>query len=218
MDAEFWIKAWEEGRTGFHQSQYNDLLLRWFPKLSPVAGQKVLVPLCGKSKDMLWLLKQDLEVHGIELYEEAVKAFFSENGLPAPEVKEVQNFTDYTLPQLTISCGDFFRFPALETFDFIYDRASLVALPDSMRPAYVDVLHRALKPGGGYLLLTFTYNDGELEGPPFSITDADVQRLYSGRFSIEKVETALPAAENTRLAGKSIRQNVYLLKRFPHTY
>lgn len=214
MDAQFWITAWEEGRTGFHQSQYNDKLIAWFPKLSPLSGQKVLVPLCGKSKDMLWLRDQGLDVHGVELFEEAVKAFFTENHLPAPTIKKDLHYTNYSLDGLTISTGDFFQLEADSSYDLVYDRASLVALPESMRADYVKVLHKALKKNGGYLLLTYEYDQNLMQGPPFSISDEDVRRLYQEHFTIEKVETSAPPVENTRLSAVvSLRQNVYLLRK-----
>ena len=79
MDAAFWIKSWNEGRTGFHQSDFNDKLTGYFPTFRPEKGQKVLVPLCGKSKDLVWLQGQGLCVHGVELHEQAVESFFTEN-------------------------------------------------------------------------------------------------------------------------------------------
>lgn len=50
MDSQFWITAWHEGRTNFHQADFHDKLLEYFPQLNPIKGQRVLVPLCGKSK------------------------------------------------------------------------------------------------------------------------------------------------------------------------
>ena len=43
----------------------------------------VLVPLCGKSLDMIWLAQQGHRVIGVELSDVAVESFFSENGLEA---------------------------------------------------------------------------------------------------------------------------------------
>ncbi len=62
MDAQFWINAWNEGRTNFHQQNYHEKLLQFFPPLGPHKGQSVLVPLCGKSKDMLCLSNLGLKV------------------------------------------------------------------------------------------------------------------------------------------------------------
>jgi thiopurine S-methyltransferase len=55
VDSQFWIAAWNEGRTTFHQGDYHDKLSEYFPQLNPEKEQGVLVPLCEKSKDLLWL-------------------------------------------------------------------------------------------------------------------------------------------------------------------
>ena len=39
----------------------------------------ILVPLCGKSKDLIWLQKHFHQVIGVELVPQAVKVFFEEN-------------------------------------------------------------------------------------------------------------------------------------------
>ena len=102
MEKEFWIKAWQEGRTNFNQGQYNKKLLQYFQEFHPRSGQKVFVPLCGKSKDMVWLAEQNLDVFGIELYEPAVKEFFQENNSPK---------------NVTIKTGDFFEYQDRNVFD-----------------------------------------------------------------------------------------------------
>ncbi|MFL5785006.1 MAG: thiopurine S-methyltransferase [Bacteriovoracaceae bacterium] len=212
MDKEFWEHAWEEGRTGFHQSKFNDKLLTYFPELLSQENQKVLVPLCGKSKDMLWLAQKGLEVRGIELYEDAVKAFFTENKLPSPEVCRDNDFVTYSQGKIRISSGDFFKFHETATYDLIYDRAALVALPPEMRKDYVTVLRRALKPNGKYLLLTYEYDESELQGPPFSIPEGEVRKLYENNFSIKKLESQRPNQESARFDPvTSLKQTVYIL-------
>ena len=42
----------------------------------------ILVTLCGKSLDLLWLCEQGHDVVGVELSEIAVKQLFEENGIP----------------------------------------------------------------------------------------------------------------------------------------
>ena len=63
MDADFWHARWQENRIGFHLPQTHYLLVRYWPVLQAGPGERVLVPLCGKSLDMLWLLEQDKDMH-----------------------------------------------------------------------------------------------------------------------------------------------------------
>jgi thiopurine S-methyltransferase len=214
MDAQFWINAWNTGRTNFHQANYNNKLTQYFPQLDPQRGQKVLVPLCGKSKDLLWLAGSGLKVHGVELHKDAVKAFFSENNL-SPVVKtQKAHFTHYNHEQIVLSCGDFFQLNANEKYDLIYDRAALVALPAPMRKTYSEVLNRALKIGGKYLLVVYDYDQTQMEGPPFSVSTSEVHELYEDRFKIELLQSEKPTSEGPRLgAVGGLELKVYRLEK-----
>ena len=54
MEHAFWHQRWQEGRIGFHQGDINPWLRRYWSALDLHADARVLVPLCGKSSDMLW--------------------------------------------------------------------------------------------------------------------------------------------------------------------
>ena len=214
MEASFWIEKWNQGQIGFHQNKYQDKLVQYFPSFKHEAGQKVLVPLCGKSKDMIWLHDQKLQVHGVELHEGAVKAFFEENGFTDVVKKSEQGYVHYDFQNIRISCGDFFKLNEISTYDFIYDRASLVALPLEMRKDYVKVVTNALKSGGEYLLLVYEYDQSKMQGPPFSINDSEVHELFGKSFHIKKVDSQKPAEAGPRLdeLGRFV-QNVFLMKK-----
>ncbi len=214
MDSSFWIQAWKEGRTNFHKDKYNEKLLTHFPLLNPTKGQKVLVPLCGKSKDLLWLSELELQVHGVELHEQALKDFFHENNLPDPIIKQDEIYINYTLGNLRLSCGDFFKLPENNVYDFVYDRASLVALPAPMRKSYAEVIKRSLKSGGKYLLIAFEYNQTEMDGPPFSVSEKEIHELYDDSFKItllarESLERKGPKFEKLSV----LEEKVYLLEK-----
>lgn len=215
MDSQFWINAWKEGRTNFHQEDYNDKLLEYLPKLNPKEGQRVLVPLCGKTKDLLWLHGINLHVHGVELYEEPVKSFFTENELsPITKTKD-QDFTHYTYKNIVISSGDFFKLNESDTYDFVYDRASLVALPSSMRKNYAQIITRSLKKGGKCLLIVYEYDQTKMDGPPFSVDANEIHELYEDQFTIQLMESKRPSKEGARLSSLefNLKQKVYILEK-----
>ncbi len=214
MDAQFWINAWNEGRTNFHQQNYHEKLLQFFPPLRPHKGQSVLVPLCGKSKDMLWLSTLGLKVKGVELHQTAVDAFFSENKLQPEEKSLHGNFKRSKFLDITVDCGDFFKLSETSVFDFVYDRASLVALPLSMRKNYVQIISQALKPGGKCLLIVYDYDQSKMDGPPFSIDEKEIQSLYAHDFSITLLDSQQPDREGIRFSAlESFKQSVYLLEK-----
>lgn len=214
MDAEFWIKSWTDGRTAFNQQQYHAKLTQYFPELNPHAGQSVLVPLCGKTIDMVWLAGQGLRVHGVELYSGAVEEFFSGNNLQPVHKTQDRDFMHCSHKNITISCGDFFKLDKKNSYDFIYDRAALVALPASMRAEYARVIKESLKEGGKYLLIVYEYDQSKMEGPPFSISKTDIERLYADAFNIQLLESEKPKSEGPRLSAvEGMSQKVYLLQK-----
>ena len=214
MDAQFWLNAWDEGKIGFHQPEYNKKLVKYFPQLEPEKGQRVLVPLCGKSKDLLWLHGINLYVHGVELCHDAAKAFFEENELPEPRVSEDSDFKHFTHENIILSCGNFFKLNENDTYDFVYDRASLVALPPEMREDYARVIKQSLKTGGKYLLIVFEYDQELAAGPPFSITPNEIHRLYENEFIITLVESKEEEKASPKFKDLSVfKQKVYILQK-----
>jgi thiopurine S-methyltransferase len=212
MGSQFWITAWNEGRTNFHQGNYHDKLMEYFPQLNPRKGQRVLVPLCGKSKDLLWLHELNLRVHGIERHDQAVESFFAENELSPVEKTQDQDFAHYTHENLVVSCGDFFKLDENDTYDFAYDRASLVALSSPMRKTYAEVIKQSLKKGGKYLLIVYEYDQSKLDGPPFSVDANEIRELYEDQFTIKLMESKQPTKEGPRLSSlDSLKQKVYIL-------
>ena len=204
MDPEFWHTRWQENRIGFHLPDTNPLLVRYWPAMQVPPGARVLVPLCGKSLDLLWLLEQDLRVTGIEISRLAVEALFAENGL-VPAIDRRGPFTRYRCGQLEILCGDFFaldrHYPG--GIDAVYDRASLIALPPAMRRSYATQLAALLAPGTACLLITLDYDQRQMNGPPFAVSDAEVSALYRDTFGIERLvsEDVLDKNSRFRAAG-----------------
>ena len=99
MDAEFWHQRWGANEIGFHQEQGTPLLKAHFSKLNLAVGSRVFIPLCGKTKDIAWLLAQGVHVIGAELSELAIEALFADLGL-RPDVTELGKLR--AAPQLII--------------------------------------------------------------------------------------------------------------------
>ena len=64
MDGSFWHKKWERNEIAFHEREANPLLVRYFNELSLPEGSRVFVPLCGKTRDIHWLLSRGYRVVG----------------------------------------------------------------------------------------------------------------------------------------------------------
>lgn len=179
MDAEFWHSRWAQNRIGFHLSDINPVLTKYWPRLNTSRSDTVLVPMCGKSVDLAWLAEKHGKVIGIELSDIAVRAFFSEH-FYTPMVTSIGNGqTLYEFDEITIHCGDFFA-TRVEPVDVVYDRAALIAMPENMRKMYTEHLLSMVKAGGRILLVTLDYPQPEMDGPPFSVTKDEVEQLFAG--------------------------------------
>jgi len=170
---EDWLDRWENGRTGWHETDGNAGLRSHWPKCSG----RVLVPLCGKSPDLLWLAEQGHEVVGVELSEIAIREFFREQALDF-EIDlsgHLERYSAIGLP-VTIYCGDYFNFESTP-FDGLYDRGALVAVDPVNRQTYAAFTRALLKPNSCNLIVTLEYDQDVVRGPPFSV-QADELSVY----------------------------------------
>ncbi len=189
MEPKFWQDRWARNQIGFHLPEVNPYLQRHWPLLGLAEGSKVLVPLCGKSLDLMWLANRGLRVLGVELSEQAVEAFFSEQNL-TPRISERGVFKVYQADLIEIWCGDFFALGSEPLADCtaLYDRAALIALPPLMRAQYVEHLNTLLRPGCQGLLITLDYDQAQKAGPPFAVTDDEVKVLFGSDWTLETLQ------------------------------
>ena len=185
---EFWHNRWFSNQTGWHKSDFNELLVKHWPQINAPNHCNVLVPLCGKSLDMVWLAEQGHTISGLELVQQAVKEFYSDNQLQYTtqdyETHVLYNggpFTIYNGNMLEIECGQI-------QADAWYDRAAMIAIDPSMRRRYVEQIRHQTKLGAVGLLITFAYPQDEMQGPPFALHDENVMELYSDGFTVECLE------------------------------
>lgn len=217
MDPEFWHERWARGEIGFHQREFNAHMQSYMAALGLAGESCILVPLCGKSLDMLWLADQGFRVMGIELSERAVADFFAENGL-TPEVDSRSGAAHYRMDRIEIWNADFFHFDdaLLPRIDAVYDRAALVALPPAMRVAYAARMSAMIPPGAPMLLITLDYPESEMQGPPFPVTASEVRDLFGAAFDIEQLhsEDCLDREPRFRKKGLSrMLEQVHLLRK-----
>jgi len=207
VEAKFWHNRWQDNLIPFHKARVNDYLERYYERLGLAKGDRVLVPLCGKSIDMVWLRDRGCAVTGVELSAIAVRDFFSEQGIAASE-SEDGDFLVVEGEGISLLSGDFFALGSERTADIgaVYDRAALIALPEEMRARYVDHLLSLLAPQVPMLLLTFEYPAHEIDGPPFSVNEEQVRALYEGRRKVTRLESLDRLGEEARLSERGVSQ------------
>ena len=174
-------------------------------------GSRVLVPLCGKSRDMIWLETQGHHVVGAELSRIAVEAFFAENDLRY-SVSQYGNMARYSCSdrQITVYCGDYFALEC-EPCEALYDRGSLVALPENRRAEYVRHTNSLLLPDAARLLITLEYDQSRVDGPPWSVSAAEIEALWPDLQRVSALDDLQNSPPKFREAGlDEIREVVWL--------
>lgn len=162
---------------------------------------------------MAFLAKQASvnQVVGIDGISKALLEFAQEN--PLFDIQ--QNDTDDVVERfvgkgIELLRGDLFDVNDQVTngkFDMILDRASMVAIQPTLREKYVDTLGKVIKPGGSILLITLDRRSGDEEarkrGPPFSIDEEEVHRLYG---KVDWVESIQLVEEHDEFQDEKNRQ------------
>lgn len=212
-DPEFWHSKWASNQIGFHLDDVNPLLIEHWHRAEPKREEKIFVPLCGKSEDLVWLATKHNQVHGVELSSIAVRSFFAEHFYTPLVIQLNAHHELYQFDELSIYTGDYFTAP-VETYDIVYDRAALVALPEEMRKEYVERLKSLLNPGGRILLVTLDYEQHEMAGPPFSVPQEEIEQLFA-EFSVERLHQDSANAQHPKRAKKGLSrfaEEVWLIK------
>ncbi len=217
MEAEFWLQRWREGRIGFHQTRVMPLLQKYWPAVGLPRGSRILVPLAGKSLDMIWLARQGYRILGVELSDIAVGQFFAENGLH-PQVHESTLGRHYVAGDVEVICGDVLALDdvTLAGCGGFYDRAALIALPPPMRDRYVARVFARLPDDCRGLLITLEYPPEEMAGPPFSVSNGEVETLYGASWKIAVLEHRDILATEPHFAERGVTRmdtTVYLMGR-----
>lgn len=189
MEADFWHRRWTKNEIGFHEGQANALLVRHLEALKLTKGCRLFLPLCGKTRDIAWLLEQGFQVVGAELSEIAVQDLFKDLAV-TPNISIHGKLQQYSAENICIYVGDIFDLSSavLGFVDAVYDRAALVALPATMREQYTQHVMQ-LTENAPQLLICFEYDQTIMDGPPFAIDSEQVTQYYAHHYSLTLLET-----------------------------
>lgn len=219
MQKTYWENRWKTEQIGFHQELPNPNLVKYFSTMAPIPEQStVFVPCCGKSQDLSWMAEQKCKVVGCELSELAVEQFFTDRQETLVRTKD-ESHQRFQSGNIILLQGDMFSLSPekIGRVDAVFDRASIVAFPPSMRTTYAQKIKEILvRPGSRYLLITFEYDQNRKEGPPFCVPESEIRKLYGAEFSIELLEDRdiLDEMSKEKYQGlDSFNEQVYLLTR-----
>ena len=107
-----WETSWSKGDTPWHLAEVNEKLLSNMDELigcvrnGEIVSKTILVPLCGKTRDMLYLYGKGHTVAGCEWVEAACLQFFAENSIQYTKTA-LENVEGY-LYQVQFNASPFF--------------------------------------------------------------------------------------------------------------
>ncbi len=217
MQAKDWLERWEKNQIGFHQTEVNSYLKRFINDFNLALGDRIFLPLCGKAHDIAWLAKQGFEVIGIELSSVAIEAFFAEFKLQYQQFAS-DRFVLRKSGNIMIFEGDYFDLQAqdLEGCKLVFDRAALIAIDEANRSRYSQHMMDMTASADDMLLVTLSYDQSVMSGPPFSVSDDEVFRHYQSDYEIDLLERNEVVDEQPRWRDKglsSLLESVYRLQR-----
>ena len=222
LDPTFWHERWQGGVTPWHESSPNKQLVAHFHRLKVSAAAQVLVPLCGKSKDMQWLQANGCRVLGVELSEIAAQAFFEDSQIEYTR-REQGAFTVFEGSTATVLCGDVFalRREHLSQVTAVYDRAALIALDAPDRQRYALSLPALLPAAAAQLVVTLHYDAQRMDGPPFSVSPDEIKALYGERYQMTAMEAVDVLEDEPRFRARGLSwltEQAFLLQPNPGQY
>lgn len=185
MEISYWKSRWRKDNIGWHMKEIYPPLPTFWPQLNLPAGARVLVPLCGKSHDLDWLVSRGLNVTGVELSLKALQEVMRRSAKPFTRT-ESHGFPVFKSESMELWQGDFLRLPnaPFHPVDAVYDKASLVALPAAMRKRYAKKLLELQDSHTQILLQSFEYQQEEMNGPPFSVPEREIKKLFGSSFNL----------------------------------
>jgi hypothetical protein len=108
-------------------------------------------------------------------------------------------------------------------FTSIYDRGSLVAIHPSLRDKYITLMNELLEPGGTILLVSLDRrqtitNESKYDGPPFSLNEVEIRKLYESQSWVESVTLLTEVDELTTNEEKDRWKNKGVLELYEMVY
>lgn len=204
LDHTYWHKRWQDGETGWHQTDVSPSLRAHWPVLGLAGKERVLVPFCGKSLDMRWLAEQGHEVLGVEFSRLPIEQFFAEQQWQ-PTITQQKDGLHYRAGRIEIIEADLFQVDraTLAGCQAVYDRGALIAQPQEQRARYLDHIYAALPTGCRGLLLTVDYMQSEMAGPPFAVTAAELE-THLAEWQVERLQREDILAASPRFVQQGV--------------
>ncbi|XP_069588403.1 probable thiopurine S-methyltransferase [Ranitomeya imitator] len=178
------------------------LLVEFIDEMQNGRGKlNIFFPLCGKAVDMKSLADMGHNVVGVDVCDIGLKEFFSEHYIPYTEeavakIPGAKVFKSVSGNIELYSCSIYdVSHSVIGRFDGMWDRGAFVAVNPKDRERYANDVLSLMAKDCRYLLVTVEYDIKLVRGPPFYVSDSDLQNLL-GRSCTLKLLKKIDALTN----------------------
>lgn len=183
LDQHYWDTRYQQNQTGWDVGYAATPLRNYVAQLTDTTVS-ILIPGCGNAYEAEALLA--LGFSDITLLD------------ISPTLVENVKTKLRAYPSVKVLHGDFFEHSG--QYDLILEQTFFCALDPELRPAYVQQMHRLLKPEGKLVGLLFDRDF--VGGPPFGGSAVEYQVLFEPFFTLHTFERAynsIPPRAETEL-------------------
>ncbi|KAM4706065.1 thiopurine S-methyltransferase-like isoform 2-T3 [Rhinophrynus dorsalis] len=171
LTANDWVQRWENRNIAFHQDNIHQFLSEFLDTMLNNREQlNIFFPLCGKAVDMKWLAHMGHNIVGVDVSEIGLKEFFEESKI------------DYVEEAMT-------EIPGAKVFKSTSGNISLYCCNIFDLSDYTNLMLSFMAKDCRYLLVTLNYNPALIKGPPFYVSDADLERFLGPLCTIKHLKT-----------------------------
>jgi len=164
-----WESRYQTGDTPWEKGAPSPGLVEYLDGNPPLDG-RILVPGCGWGHDVRAISTPANEVAGLDIAPSAIKGAesFPKTG------RENYRLADlFNLPQ-----------ELRGYFDWVWEHTCFCAIDPTMRPAYVQAVTDALKPGGHFLAVFYLDPGNDGDGPPYGVTIPELDCFFQESFDL----------------------------------
>ena len=178
----YWSALYQADDTGWDKGQCAPPIARLLREGLLPPDAHVAVIGCGRGHEAFEAARLGFQVTAIDFALEAIAAVRANASQPGLHLAAVEADV-FELSQ---------RWPG--QFDAIIEHTCLCAIDFARREEYVQAVAGALQPHG--ILLGLFYAHNKPDGPPYRISEAEVRKLFTTRFELERLHIAPDSFEN----------------------
>lgn len=182
LSGDYWNSLYDKNETGWDIGYPSPPIKEYVDQLGN-RDITILIPGCGNAYEAAYLL------------EKGFKRITVIDIAPSLTAALEEKFKNEIGNAIRVITGDFFEHTG--QYDLILEQTFLSALGPSLRPAYVDKMH-ALLVTNGHLAGVLFSRVFEEDGPPFGGTLQEYRSMFSGKFTINKLEPCYNSIERRK--------------------